>query len=92
MKTIANKTLALTAFAALFGAAGLAWMESRPAVAQPEIVKLEPVLVVGKRAVSTEAPVAIVQLPRVEVVGRRVGASTVTTTALAKNCAAATLC
>jgi len=92
MKTIANKTLALTAFVALFGAAGLAIMESQPAGAQPEIVKLEPVLVVGKRAVSTEAPVAIVQLPRVEVVGHRAAGGAVTTTALAKNCGATTVC
>ena len=92
MKTIANKTLALTAFIALFGAAGLALMESQPANAQPEIVKLEPVLVVGKRATNTEAPMAIVQLPRVEVVGKRVVNDTPVSTAAAKNCAVTTVC
>ncbi len=73
MKTLANKTLALTAFVALFGAAGLALMESQPATAQPEVVKLAPVLVVGHH-VTAETPVAYVQLPRVEVVGRHVQA------------------
>ncbi|XHS79275.1 hypothetical protein ACFJGW_04690 [Burkholderiaceae bacterium UC74_6] len=92
MKTIANKTLALTAFVALFGAAGLAVMESQPASAQPEIVKLEPVLVVGKRATNTEAPVAIVQLPRVEVVGHRASSGAVSATAMAKNCTATAVC
>lgn len=89
MKAIANKTLALTAFVALFGAASLAVMESQPASAQPEIVKLEPVLVVGKHA-GAETPVAVIQLPRVEVVGHHVDAAPLT--AQVQSCGATTVC
>ena len=69
MNAIANKSLIATALVALLGAASLAFMHVEP-IAPQEIVQLERVVVVGKRAAAEEA-VAIVQLPRVVVTGHR---------------------
>ena len=89
MNVIANnKSLVATALVALLGAASLAFLQVEPAQAQPEIVKLERVVINGKRAAAPEA-VAIVQLPRVVVEGRRADAVQV---AKAGNCGTTSVC
>ena len=90
MKAIANnKSLVATALVALLGAASLAFMHVDPAPEQPEIVKLERVVINGKRAVAANETVAIVRLPRVIVEGRRADAVQI---AKAGNCSTTTVC
>lgn len=91
MNAIANnKSLVATALVALLGAASLAFMHVEPiAEQQPEIVKLERVVINGKRAAAPEA-VAIVQLPRVVVEGRR--ADMALQVAKAANCGTTAVC
>ena len=84
-----NKSLIATALVALVGAASLAFMHVDPMPEQAEIVKLERVVINGKRAPAADQAVAIVQLPRVLVEGRRAGAVQV---AKAGNCGATTVC
>ena len=91
MNAIANnKSLVATALVALLGAASLAFMHVEPAPEQqPEIVKLERVVINGKRAVAAEAAITIVQLPRVLVEGHRADAVQV---AKAASCGTTNLC
>ena len=90
MNAIANnKSLVATALVALLGAASLAFMHVEPMSGQPEIVKLERVVINGKRAVAADEAVTIVQLPRVLVQGHRGDAIQVAKTA---NCSTTTVC
>ena len=88
MNTVTFKAITATAICAVFGAAGLilAAADAAPAPA-PQIVKLERVVITGKRATEVAR---IEHLPRVVVEGRR--ADTETLAQAERRCTDPALC
>ncbi|MDN3918842.1 hypothetical protein [Roseateles violae] len=92
MNSLSNRIAALL-IAAIFGLIALMFAQAEVAAPKQAIVKLERVLIVGKRA-GADTQIAraqrVEQLPRVVVVGRRTTSET--ELQLAQACAAQALC